>query len=78
MSEWLMGGALIVVAAAASWFDLRERRVPNALTIPSLGFAVLMGLVDGLPGIGTALTGAAICFLFALPLFLVGGLGGGD
>ncbi|MEX1256121.1 MAG: prepilin peptidase [Gemmatimonadota bacterium] len=78
MFEWMIGGTLILVAITASWFDLRERRVPNALTIPSLGFAVLMGLADGLPGVGMALAGAAICFLFALPLFLVGGLGGGD
>lgn len=78
MFEWFVGGTLIAVAVAASWFDLKERRVPNALTIPSLGFAVLIGLVDGLPGLGMALAGAGICFLFALPLFLVGGLGGGD
>jgi Flp pilus assembly protein protease CpaA len=74
----MMGSALVAVAAAASWFDLRERRVPNALTIPSLAFAVLMGLLDGLPGLGMALAGAGICFAFALPLFLMGGLGGGD
>jgi prepilin peptidase CpaA len=78
MTEWLTGAALIAVATLATWFDLKERRVPNALTVPSFAFAVLVGLLNGLPGLGWALAGGAICFLFALPLFLAGGLGGGD
>jgi Flp pilus assembly protein protease CpaA len=76
--EWMMGGAVIAAAAAAAWFDVRERRVPNALTLPLLLLAVLASLIDGLPGLGMSLAGAGLCFAFAIPLFLVGGLGGGD
>jgi prepilin peptidase CpaA len=52
--------------------------VPNALTVPAFGAALVIAGIGGLPALGSALLGAAICFAFALPLFLVGGFGGGD
>jgi len=79
MSEWVAGIAIVTVAATAAWFDVRERRIPNALTVPALGVALaLAALVDGLPGIRASLVGAGLCLVLALPFFLVRGLGGGD
>lgn len=68
---------LVLVCAAAAWFDVRENRIPNVLTLGTLILALALraagqaGLVDGLAGAG-------IAFGIALPFFLVGGLGGGD
>lgn len=69
---------LLAVAAGGAWFDLRERRVPNALTMSGLALALLLGALGGWGGLGAAAAGAGIAFLLALPVFLAGGLGGGD
>ncbi len=73
-----MGLALFGAAGAAIWFDVRERRIPNALTLGALLVAVALRATLGLDGLMAGLAGAAIGFALALPFFLVGGLGGGD
>jgi prepilin peptidase CpaA len=66
-----MKWALLILAATATWFDLRERKIPNWLTIPALVAGLLLNRWDGAAG---ALLGAA----FYLPGFLLGMAGGGD
>jgi prepilin peptidase CpaA len=68
-----------VVATLASLWDMRTRRIPNALTFGAAAAALLFHLAqDGAPGLGRAsagwLVGAAIFFL----PFALRGLGGGD
>ncbi len=74
----LLGGLLVAVALSAVWFDVRERRIPNALTVGALGLALLLRATLGADELVAGLTGTAIGFGLALPFFLVGGLGGGD
>lgn len=74
----LTGVALAATVAGAIWFDLRERRLPNALTVGALVVALALRASGGLDAVGSGLAGAAIGFALALPFFLVGGLGGGD
>lgn len=69
---------LVLVAAAAAWYDLRERRVPNALTVGGLGLALALGALSGWGGLGAAAAGAGLALVVALPVFLAGGMGGGD
>lgn len=78
MTEWMTGGVLAVVALGAGWFDVRERRIPNALTTSTLVIALTLRTFAGLSELGAGLLGGALCFLFAVPFFAVGGLGGGD
>lgn len=78
MIEWVSGGALVAIAIAAVWFDVRERRIPNTLTVAALLVAFLVRSFFGLSAIGSGLAGAGLCFLLALPFFLARGLGGGD
>ncbi|MEQ1868454.1 MAG: prepilin peptidase [Vicinamibacterales bacterium] len=71
--------AALAVALAASGFDLRTRRIPNALTFgaaaAALGYAMATHGVSGLlTSAGGWFTG---CALF-LPFFALGGLGAGD
>ncbi len=76
--SWLLG-VLIVVVTAAAVLDFRTRRIPNWLTFPSLGLALVLqfalhggaGLVQGLLG---AVVGAGLLFL----PFALGGMGAGD
>jgi len=69
----------VVIGAAACWFDVRTRRIPNLLTFG----AAIAGIVYAIFAHGTAGLFASIagwlvgCALF-LPFFLLGGMGAGD
>lgn len=76
--DGLHAGSFFLVASAGAWFDVRERRVPNVLTLVGLAVALLLGSLQGASGLAAALGGAALGFAVALPVFLLGGLGGGD
>ncbi len=78
MMEWLSGGIVVLLALVATTLDLRLRRVPNVVTLPALGMALVLAALQGPGAVGGALAAAGICLLCALPLFLLGGLGGGD
>lgn len=69
---------LFLMLSACAWVDVRERLAPNFLTVGGLFFALVLGALNGWAGLGAAVGGAMIALLVALPLFLAGGLGGGD
>jgi prepilin peptidase CpaA len=70
--------ALAALLAAAVYKDVRERRIPNAVTVPGLVAGLVLGAVaeGGFPVV--ALGGAVVAFLVSVPFVLLGGLGGGD
>ncbi len=58
----LQGGALTAVAGAAALWDIRSRRIPNALVVSGVLLAFLLrlglstrGVLEGLEGMGLAL-----------------------
>lgn len=69
---------LVLAAAGGIWWDVREGRVPNALTGAALLAGLALGGLGGTEAFLSALAGAGAGFAVALPVFLVGGLGGGD
>lgn len=70
---------LIPILGVASWMDWRERRIPNALLLPSLILAFALNyLILGFPGLLYSFSGALAGFLLLLIPFLLGGIGGGD
>ena len=74
-SAFAATSALAVVLIAAVW-DLRWRRIPNWLASPALGLAIIWHVAQGTwreAGLGLLLA-----TLIYLPLWLVGGRGGGD
>jgi len=72
-------GAASVCAGIGSVHDLRERRIPNALTGPAIvaGLA-LHTATGGFPGMGDAAAAGAIAGAAALLFRLAGGMGAGD
>lgn len=78
MESWVAGAVVVALGGLAAWFDVLERRVPNSVTVPALAAGLLIGAFGGWAALGWALGGAAFGFFFALPFFLVGGLGAGD
>jgi len=78
-AKFIAVGSAIAVAIVASAFDLRTRRIPNALTfgaaIAAVAFHVVVG---GAIGLVTAAAGWALGVALFLPFFALRGLGGGD
>lgn len=70
--------SLTALCAAGAWLDVRERRIPNALTVGGLVLALALRLAEGPGALGAGLAAALLAFAVGLPLFLVGGMGGGD
>jgi prepilin peptidase CpaA len=72
--QWAAPFLFLLVAA-----DLRYGRIPNWLTLPSLGFALALAFsTGGGPGALIAFGGALAAFAVLLPLFVMGGMGAGD
>ena len=71
--------AVVLLGGLASGWDIRTRRIPNALT---LGFPVIALLLhfstDGTAGGLCTLGGWALGLALFLPMFALGGMGAGD
>lgn len=76
--ETIHGLSFVTVMILALAWDVKERRIPNWLTGSGLLIGILLGAlrVGGIPT--EALLGAGIGLVVTLPLFLLGGIGGGD
>ncbi|MBT8395703.1 MAG: prepilin peptidase [Gemmatimonadetes bacterium] len=70
--------ALSIILIAAVVTDIRERRIPNKITVPGLliGLAIAAAMRGGFP-VG-ALLGALLALMVSAPLFALGGIGAGD
>jgi len=69
----------VLLAAIAAWTDLRNRRIPNWLTVPGLAAGVVANVVlSGWGGLKTSLLGAGLGLALLLPFVLLRSLGAGD
>src|SRR5438045_5670218 len=74
--EWTALAALAIVAAIG---DVRTGRVPNRLTLGAAAAGVLFAAArGGGSGIAASVSGFAVGLALFLPLFALGGMGGGD
>jgi prepilin peptidase CpaA len=85
LSHWpltFICAAMIVAAVIDGW----KLKVPNWLTLPLILSGWILGLLHscnllastGIGGIGASLTGTALGFVLLLPVYSIGGMGGGD
>jgi prepilin peptidase CpaA len=71
--------AALAVAGVACVWDVRTRRIPNALTFGAAAVAFAFFLAtDGLRACGLSLAGWVVGAAVFLPFFLLGGMGAGD
>ncbi len=77
--SYTMEAVLILLILAATWSDLRTRRIPNVVTVAgaAAGF-VLHVLNGGTAGAWTSIAGALVGFALFVVFFLAGGMGAGD
>ena len=70
---------IAAVLVAATFTDVRSRRIPNWLVLPFLVLGIVVsGCLYGWHGVGSSLAGAATGFLIYGFLFWMGGMGAGD
>lgn len=68
---------LMIIPAAI--FDLRQRRVPNWITLPGIVMALaLNAFLYETPGLWLSLKGLGLACLIYFPLYLLRGMGAGD
>ena len=78
-SQWIFYSAVVIFTIVAAVSDLRTRRLPNWLTVPTLVAGLLFHTITGgFSGLGMSLAGFATGFGILLVLWLIGGGGGGD
>lgn len=66
-----------VLVAAAVW-DVRSRRIPNALILTGLALALALRVPAGWDPVVAGVTGAGVAFLLTFPLYALGAMGAGD
>jgi prepilin peptidase CpaA len=76
--ELISSVALVVLVGAAGLADLRNRRIPNKLTLGILVCALVLRSFDGLSSLAAGTGGAALGLAIAVVMFGLGALGGGD
>ena len=69
---------LLALLGPACWFDVRERRIPNAVTVAGAVAALLLRLSVGMTPFLNGVLGAGLALLVVLTPFVLGWLGGGD
>jgi prepilin peptidase CpaA len=78
MIQLLSTIALVGFGGMAALSDLRTRTIPNWLTLSFLCVGLALRSFAGAEGLLDGMAGSAIALGLALPLFLLGALGGGD
>ncbi len=69
---------LAVMLTMAIYTELKEKRIPNWLTLPGMASGLLFGYLHGTTAFWFSLGGLAIGFGFLFIFYVFGGLGGGD
>lgn len=70
--------ALLAMLGVAVATDLRERRIPNRLTVLGALTAVALSAFSGGGALGASLLGMATALGLSIPFFALGALGAGD
>jgi prepilin peptidase CpaA len=71
--------AALIIGVIACLFDLRTKRIPNAVTFGgAAGALIYWATAEGVSGFGVSVAGWLVGLALFLPVFLLGGLGAGD
>lgn len=69
---------LVTMVGIAAAYDVGVQRIPNFVTVTGFVLALMLHGLTGVTALLGGLLGAAICFVLFVPIFAIGGLGGGD
>ncbi|MEW5875160.1 MAG: prepilin peptidase [Candidatus Zixiibacteriota bacterium] len=69
----------LIVVSFCSVTDLLWRRIPNVVTLPTVGIGLLLGsILGGWKGLGLAAAGMGAGFVLMIVPYYLGGMGAGD
>jgi prepilin peptidase CpaA len=75
INQWVV----VVLGVAASWCDLRTKRIPNLLTFGGAALAIVYSVIaHGLGGLWISVGGWLVGAAVFMPFFALGGMGAGD
>ena len=75
----LTASHLVILLCVSSFTDVTSHRIPNALLLPVLVIAALLGIIGhGPTGLAAAVCGLLVGLAMLLPLYIAGGTAGGD
>ena len=80
-AQWVERAALALLTTlvvAVSFFDWRERRIPNVLVLPAAGLGLALNLFRGWGGLIFGAEGLALGFVLLLVPYLFKAMGAGD
>jgi prepilin peptidase CpaA len=78
-AELLYPIVALACALAGAACDMRDRRIPNLLTLPCIAFGLLLHLfLNGWRGLGNSAAAGLIAGIIFLIFWLAGGMGAGD
>jgi prepilin peptidase CpaA len=78
-TELIYPAASLFCAIVGAVYDVRSRKIPNFITLPSLLFGMILHFtVGGWKQLASATAAAMICGLVFLIFYLSGGMGAGD
>jgi len=78
-TELIYPAASLICASVGAVYDVRSRKIPNFITVPSLLFGMILHLtVGGWRQLASAIAAAVVCGLVFLIFYLSGGMGAGD
>jgi prepilin peptidase CpaA len=76
---WITQFLLAAVVMIAGYYDIRWRRIPNWLTLPTLLVGLLLNLfLFGLPGLRNSFLGMVLAMAINFPLYALRARGAGD
>lgn len=73
-----LSAVLVSVLILAVWFDVREQRIPNWVTVGGLFGALVLRVLIGPPALGAGVLGGALGFSLGILLYAAGAMGAGD
>jgi prepilin peptidase CpaA len=77
--NWVLAASMVAFTAVAAGWDLRERRIPNRLTLPVFFAGWIYQITfHGWAGLADAAAGFGVGFGILFVLWYIGGGGGGD
>jgi prepilin peptidase CpaA len=78
MSDLLLHSGLVLTVLVGAGMDIRSRRIPNLLSVGAIVLALSIRLVLGGGPLLDGVLGLLAASALVLPLFAMGGIGGGD
>ena len=76
---WISQALLAAVVLIAGYYDIRWRRIPNWLTLPSVVIGLALNLfLFGLGGLGNSAIGMVLAMVINIPLYALRARGAGD